>query len=101
MRGKIIAIRPKVVSEKLKVIATIRTDKVGLIDAYLPDRELSGLLPRSILVGTKEDAPIELLSTIASMIRRMTLGRKVRLWNYQDKYFFSFLSWRKVRFIKN
>ena len=101
MRGKIIAIRPKVVSEKIKIIATVRTEKSGIINAILPDRELSALLPRSILVGENKNTHHELLSIISSMIKRMTLGRKVRLWNYQEKYYFSFLSWRKVIFTKS
>jgi len=66
--------------------------------AHLPDRELSALLPRSLLVGPLRAAPRELLGTIAPMLDRLVRGRTVRLWEYRDRSYASFLSWRAVRF---
>jgi len=65
--------------------------------AYLPDRELSALLPRSLLVGPLRAAPPELLSTIRPILERLMQGRTVRLWDYRERRYASFLSWRAVR----
>ena len=66
--------------------------------AFLPDRELSTLLPRSILLASLRDVPRELLDTIQPMLRHLVRGRMVRLWQYSDRWYASFLSWRTVRF---
>lgn len=67
-------------------------------EAYLPDREVSALLPRSLLVGTLRAAPPELLGTIGPILERLVRGRTVRVWEYRDRRYASFLSWRSVRF---
>jgi hypothetical protein len=99
MRGKIIKINPVVNSGRLKIIARVLMQKKGLIKAYMPDRELSALLPRSLLVMNKKQVPQRLLEAIGPIIRRMTLGRQVRLWQYEERFYFSFLSWREVKFL--
>lgn len=99
MRGTIIDIRPQIKADKLKVVARIRTNDWGDIDAYLPDRETAAFLPRSILIGEGKIAPRTLLKTMLPILRRISSGRLVRLWKYNEQFYFSFLSWRDVTFI--
>ncbi len=99
MKGTLLDIRPKVNEERLKVVAKVRIEGGKKINAYLPDRELAALLPRSILVGGGREAPSELLSTLLPILKRASSGRPVRLWAFKDRYYFSFLSWRNVKFL--
>jgi hypothetical protein len=98
MRGRIITIHPHIDEQKLKVKATLHTDQVGPLQAFMPDRELSALVPRTILLAGKKQAPPQLISTIEAMLKRMAVGRSVRIWKYGDYFYFSFISWREVRF---
>jgi hypothetical protein len=98
MRGRIITVHPHINEQKLKVEATLHTGKQGLLQAFMPDRELSALVPRKILLAGKKQAPPQLLSTIEAMLKRMAVGRTVRIWKYGEYYYFSFISWREVRF---
>jgi hypothetical protein len=99
MQGVIVDVRPILKGNRLRVVARVRKEDREQIDAYLPDREVSALLPRSVLVGEARTVPRQLLMTVSSIIRRMTAGRPVRLWRYGDDYYFSFLSWRNVSFL--
>jgi hypothetical protein len=99
MRGTILDIRPQIKADKLKVMARIRTKDWGDVDACLPDRETAAFLPRSVLVGEGKTAPRTLLKTMLPILKRMSTGRLVRLWRYNDQYYFSFLSWRDVTFV--
>ena len=98
MRGRIVCIKPKILDSKLKVTVTIHTKKQGLLQAFMPDRELSALLPRCILLADKKQALPELMPTITAMLKRISLGRTVRIWKYDEYYYFSFIPWREVRF---
>lgn len=66
--------------------------------AYLPDRELSALLPRCLLVGRLRGAPPQLLDTIRPMLDRLVRGCTVRVWEFRDRSYAAFPSWRSVRF---
>jgi hypothetical protein len=99
MRGRIISIHPKITRQKLKVLATIQSKSEGLLQAFMPERELAALVPRCILLADKRQAPAQLLSTITVMIKRMALARTVRIWKYREHYYFSFISWGEVRFV--
>jgi hypothetical protein len=85
-------------SGRLVVKLSVLADREPRREAYLPDRELSALLPRSLLVGPLRAAPQELLGTIRPILDRLVRGRTVRLWDYRDRSYASFLSWRAVRF---
>jgi hypothetical protein len=123
MRGRILDIRPILHGETLKIAAKIETRDWGVVDAFLPDREVSAFLPRSVLLGDARraaprepgaqselgaptelrapgqlKAPRVLLETIGTIIKRMAGGREVRLWKYGDLTYFAFLSWRGVKF---
>jgi hypothetical protein len=98
MRGRIVSVKPKILKQKLKVTVTVHTKKQGLLQAFMPDRELSALLPRSLLLADKKQALPELMPTITAMLKRMALGRSVRIWKYEHHYYFSFIPWREVRF---
>ncbi len=101
LNGKIKTIQAFLDKDKLRVAAQVETGDGETLKAHLPDRELSALLPRSILIGKIKDVPRELLSTIDPMIRRLAAGRNVRLWQYEQRYYFSFLSWKNVRFLSD
>ncbi|MBA7622604.1 hypothetical protein ES703_29982 [subsurface metagenome] len=98
INGKIKSIQPVLIEGRLKVVASVATDTGEVKEAFLPDRELSALLPRAILSGQDKEVPKELLNTLEPIIKKMAAGRKVRMWNYQEKNYVSFLSWRSVRF---
>jgi hypothetical protein len=98
MRGVIVEVRPILKKQKLRILAKVKTPDGGRIQAYLPDREVSAILPRGVLIGEERQVPRELLATIAPIVRRLVGGRSIRLWEYEDTYFFSFLPWQQVRF---
>ena len=97
-KGKIEGVDLFLRQGRLKAEARILNSSGQVIKAYRPDRELAALLPRSILVGKNNDVPIEILDTIEPMLKKLSLGRQVRVWTYKDDNYASFLSWRSVRF---
>jgi hypothetical protein len=97
-RGTVVGVRPQLVQEHLKVIASVRIESGETREAYMPDREISAILPRSVLLGDARRAPVSLMETIAPILSRMTEGRLVRVWQYKDRWFFSFQQWKGVRF---
>ena len=101
MKGKVIDVKPIVKAGKLKIVGSINIDKGGIENAFLPDREVSSILPRFILTGDKKRASLHLLKTISPIIKQMICGRKVRVWKYQEDLYFTFLSWRDVTFTEN
>jgi hypothetical protein len=98
MRGIIVAVRPILVEKRLRVVARVLKEDRSRVDAFLPDREVAALVPRSVLLGQARRAPKQILKTISSIIKRMVAGRPVRLWQYGESYYFSFLSWRPITF---
>ena len=98
MKGVVLDISPGLVDGRLKVSARVRTDEEGEVQAYLPDREVAAFLPRALLVGRASRAPRSLLATISPILRRFAVGRQVRVWEYQEGRYFSFPSWRSVKF---
>ncbi|MCD6120320.1 MAG: hypothetical protein J7K04_00615 [Spirochaetales bacterium] len=99
MYGKVLAIKTAVKSEHIKVTARIKEQSGRVFSAGLPDRELSALVPRSILLGETSSAPENMLDVIESILCKAVRGRTVRYWEYQNREYFSFLSWRAVKFI--
>ncbi|OHD23174.1 MAG: hypothetical protein A2064_07190 [Spirochaetes bacterium GWB1_66_5] len=96
--GRVEEARPVLEGERLKARLRVATADGQTLEAWLPDRELAALLPRSILVGSERRAPPELLSTIEPMLVRLAMGRQVRVWSYRERSYASFLPWRPVRF---
>ena len=97
--GTIVRARLDVQSQHLKVIASVRMDAGEVVEAQVPDREVSAILPRSILLGTTTKAPLSMLETVRPIVERMSEGRRVRLWLYKERWFLSFQPWRGVRFV--
>jgi len=83
---------------RLQVVADVRLPRGGSLTAYLPDRELAALLPRSILAPVGRSEPSEVAETVAAILRRTLLGRQVRVRQYAAQYYMAFLSWRGVKF---
>jgi len=98
MKGTVVGVRPELREHRLSAVATVKTESGELLEAYMPDRELSVVLPRSVLLGTARKAPLSLLDTIAPILSRMAEGRVVRAWKFRERWFFSFQQWRGVRF---
>ena len=97
-KGRIEAVKPFIEGSRLKVRLTVCEPDGQQHLAFLPDRELSALLPRSILLTSLREVPRELLDTLDPMLGQLIRGRMVRLWQYADRWYASFLPWRSVRF---
>ncbi len=101
MTGKIVFIKPTVRKGRLSVRVTVQTARTGYCQARLPDRELAALVPRSLLVFDTAEAPLSLLGIVSSLLKRTTVGRKVRLHRGEDGgRLVTFFSWRRVRFLQ-
>jgi hypothetical protein len=98
MKGIVSAVQPVLRKNRLKVIAEVETGERKVCKAYMPEREVAALLPRSILLGESREAPPAMLGTIRPILSRMAEGRAVRLWKYDGRFYFSFLPWKSVRF---
>ena len=98
MKGTVDSVKPVLQEDRLKVVARVRTEDGSLREAYMPDRELAAVLPRSILLGASNRAPRGLLATMEPILARMSQGRVVRVWSYKERDYFSFQPWRSVRF---
>ena len=99
MKGVIADIRPVLAGERLRVVARVRTEGWGVVEAYLPEREVAAFLPRYLLVGDSTRVPRRLLEVLDPMVRRLAGGRRVRLWRFRDLIYFSFPAWRGVVFV--
>jgi len=100
-RARIEGVWATVEATRLKVRLRVCEDGGKRHTAFLPDRELSALLPRSILLVSLQNVPRELLDTIDPMLDRLLKGRMVRLWRYSERWYASFLPWRSVRFAES
>ena len=99
MTYTIINTRAIIKNEKLKIIARLRDEHGRVSDAYMPERETAALIPRFVLLGDSKTAESNLLETIHAIAERMSDGRKVRVWEYNEKRYFAFLQWGAVRFL--
>jgi hypothetical protein len=99
--GLIVQARAQLQGQRLKVVASVRLDEGGDVEAQLPDRETAAILPRSILLAGASKAPRQILDTLGPIIVRMCEGRRARVWTYKEKRFFSFQSWKSVRFLED
>lgn len=97
-RGTVTRARPLIAGDRLRVVAEVRSDTGQVREVSLPDREVAAILPRSILLGESRRAPAALLGTLAPIVARMTEGRVVRMWQYAERWYCSFLPWKSVRF---
>ena len=91
------AVTARLVDRRLRVEAVVRGAGGRRTAVRVPDRELAALLPRSILAAGGDPAP-QLLETIAAILKRTMVGRRVRVWEDGGRRYLAFLSWRSVRF---
>ncbi len=98
MKGTVTRVKPVLAKDRLRVVAEVKTEHGEVHEAFMPDREVAAILPRSILLGGASRAPRAMLATMEPILVRMTEGRTVRLWKYEERFFFSFLPWKSVRF---
>ncbi|MFO7731428.1 MAG: hypothetical protein R6V86_11770 [Spirochaetia bacterium] len=88
----------EVKQQKMHVCAKLRHNVDSTeIDGYLPARETAALLPREIIIGTEAGAPEAVLDIMNELLEKLAAGRSVKVWEYQDKTYFSFLKWNTVR----
>ena len=97
-KGRVETVHPVIEGSRLKVRLTVFAPNGQQHFAFLPDRELSALLPRSILLGSLRDVPQGMLKTIDPMLNKLVRGREGRVWQYSERWYASFLPWRSVRF---
>jgi hypothetical protein len=103
-QGRIIEIIPQIEEERLRVRArvslTIKARDIPepIVEVHLPDRELAALLPRTVLVGDGKYVGKEILPMLASILTNLAKGRKVKIWEYGDRYYCRFVGWKDVRF---
>jgi len=100
MVGKIEFIQPFVRQGRLRVRVIVKVSSGDYCEAFLPERELAALVPRSLLLPGARSAPSSMLEIIGSILRRMTMGRLVGLFDHSGERFVTFLSWRHVCFRK-
>jgi hypothetical protein len=98
-KGTVTTARLLLNGERLRVMIEVRTVSGEVREVSLPDREVAAILPRSILLGGSCRAPLSLLGTLQPIMARMSEGRMVRMWQYGDRWFCSFLPWKSVRFV--
>ncbi len=98
-KGTVTTARPFLNGEHLRVVVEVRMGSGEVREVSLPDREVAAILPRSILLGSSCRAPVSMLGTLEPIVARMTEGRMVRMWQYGDRWFCSFLPWKSVRFV--
>ena len=98
-RGTVTRARPLLEKERLRVVADVRSDSGEVREVTLPDREVAAILPRSILLGGSCRATAAMLGTLEPIVVRMTEGRVVRMWQYDGRWYCSFLPWKSVRFV--
>jgi len=98
MYGKVLDLKTVLKTGHIRITARIKEQNGRVFSAVLPDRELSALVPRSILLGESSNAPENMLDVIESILRKAVRGRRVRYWEYQNTEYFSFLSWRNIKF---
>lgn len=82
--------------EHVRVYSHIVDEEGNGFRAELPQRELATLLPRNTLLGEENVVSPELLVTIQTTLTRLLTGRHVRVWEYSERQYFGFLSWRSV-----
>jgi hypothetical protein len=99
IHGTVLSVRLEIVGERLHAVVAVRTDAGEMVEAHMPDREMSALLPRSVLVGQGRRASLSLLATVQPILARLTEGRQVRVWQFKERWFFSFQPWKGVRFV--
>ncbi|MFO7849303.1 MAG: hypothetical protein R6V67_05020 [Spirochaetia bacterium] len=92
---KIHTIETRIEEKTLKVVATLKDSDGVQTEAYLPARETAALLPREIFVGKGESGSSSLFPLMKELLEKLTLGREVRVWMYEDRLYCSFPRWRK------
>jgi hypothetical protein len=101
MLGKIVFVRPVLRRGRLCARVTVQTERSGYCQARLPERELAALVPRSLLVCGRAEAPLSLLGIISSLLKRTASGRRVRVRpGAGGEKLVTFMSWKNVRFQK-
>ncbi len=98
--GTIVHARPRLEGRHMRMVASVQMDGGEVVEAQLPDRETAAILPRSILAGAAT-APVSLLDTLGTIAARMCDGRRARVWSYKERRFFSFQSWKSIRFVED
>ncbi|HET6452117.1 MAG TPA: hypothetical protein VFI08_12440 [Spirochaetia bacterium] len=96
--GEIVHARTELHGDRLRVVASVQMDGGERVEAQLPDRETAAILPRSLLAASSR-VPVSLLDTLGPIVARMCDGRRARVWSYRERCFFSFQSWKSVRFL--
>lgn len=70
------------------------------IEAQLPAREIAAILPREIIVGPNRNPSPRVFEIMNELLAKLAVGRDVRVWEYGDRTYCSFLKWGSIRFLE-
>ena len=87
-------------AEHLQVVLLVEHGELGQISAFLPEREKAALLPRSLFCPEKLSIEQESLPVLETTIKRLVVGRRVKIWEFQGNWYCAFPSWRNVKIIR-
>jgi hypothetical protein len=96
-KQRIMSVEIDTAENRLRVYAHIDGESFGDVKAELPQREVSTLLPRDVLLGEEQVIRPEVLEVIRETLEKLLTGRHVRVWEYDDRRYFGFPSWRSVK----
>lgn len=93
--------RPSTENHRLRVNMVLRENREEYeIEAQLPAREVAALLPRELLIGSNNQPSTRVFEVINELLMKLAVGREVRVWEYNDQTYCSFLKWGSVRFVE-
>ncbi len=88
-------------ANRLRVIMLLREKEEHFeIEAQLPAREIAAILPREIIVGLNRNPSPRVFEIMNELLSKLAVGRDVRIWEYGDRTYCSFLKWGSVRFLE-
>ncbi len=90
-------INTEVEQQRIFVTAILLSQEGTEIKGFLPARETAALLPREIILGEGARASHNIRTVMNELLQKLASGRKVKIWEYQGKIYFSFLKWTTVR----
>lgn len=83
--------------ESFDVVLQIDHKEMGRLYAILPEREKAALLPRCIFCPGRLSLPEESLLLLSETLKKLLVGRQVKVWRYQEDWYCAFPSWRSVK----
>jgi len=90
-------VEPRFEEGRLVASCGLEGEGPSLMDARLPDRELSCLIPRCIVAESLKSGPERLEDLVKPMLERLVVGREARVWEYEGVRYMGFPPWKALR----